>query len=200
HRQAIPFHQDVKTVPLADRLVGRYFRRDTGADFLRHLRIGSIAPDLAGPDRPTPDVDLALAAAAQVDAAVARVQDFHLVPLAVLHGLLAARQDHRPQPLGRLGGPAPVADQLEVAILLLGPQVLVLRVAFAVVVQPPILRLPVPLVPVFVLPAGQIDARVERPERLGLRGNLLRGRIGTWQLLDAQVAEVALTPLRLQTD
>ena len=51
---------------------------------------------------------------------------------------------------------ADVERQLEVAVLFLGPEVLVLRLALAVVVQPPVLRLPVALV------AGRSSSRAGR--------------------------------------
>src|SRR5262249_54384337 len=108
-----------------------------------------------------------------------------------------------PFALHGLGRQPPVADQLEVAVLLLGPQVLLLGLALAVVAQDPVLRLPVALVAWMLLPAGQVDAVVKRPEppvRLAHVGPPGKPGAAGGQFLDAEVAEVALGALGFEAE
>src|SRR5262249_1435764 len=157
--------------------------------------VGAVAVHLPRADWPAPDVNLALTAAAQVDPTVARVQHFHLLHLPILvHGVVAIGQDDRPLHLRRLGAPAPVADQLEVAVLLLTPQV----GALAVVVEDPVARLPVALVRGLGLPVAEVQPGVKTLEPPGEVGRLLRRGVAAGQFLDFQVLEAALRALHLQ--
>src|SRR5207302_7323561 len=124
-----------------------------GADLGRLGFVGAIAVDFARSDGPAPDVDLALVVAAQIDAAVAGVVHFHFFLLAGVVGrILAAGHDDRPLHLLRLARQPPIGQQREVAEFLLGPQILVLGFALAVVFQQPVGALPVPLVAGFLNP------------------------------------------------
>ena len=66
----LPSDRDLEPVPLADRLVGLHAGRDGGASSGGRPGIRADAVHLARADRPAPDVDLILAAAAEVDAGI----------------------------------------------------------------------------------------------------------------------------------
>src|SRR5262249_14370216 len=159
--------------------------RDAGANFGRKIFIQSIAPDFARTGRPAPDVDLALAAAAQENAAVARIGHLDLLLLAlIVKCVFAAGQDDGAHLLFGFWVPAPITDENEVAVFLLRPEIFVLGFAFAVVVENPIFRLPMTFVAGLVLPSSQVDAGVKRLESFGERRDFVRLRIGGRQFLD----------------
>src|SRR5262249_55051368 len=93
---------------------------------------------------------------------------------------------------------APVADEFKVAELFLAPEVLVLGLALAIVMQDPIARLPMLGMARILFPARQIQAGVEAFEATIHIGNLLRLRIGAGQFLDLEVLEPALRPFGFQ--
>src|SRR5262249_5225939 len=80
------------------------------------------------------------------------------------------------------------------------PEVLVPGRALAVVVEDRVARPPVPGVARVGPPAAQVQPRVKRRETLIQGRRLCRRRAGRGQLLDADVAEVALRALRLEAE
>src|SRR5205809_309341 len=58
--EAVADELDLELIPLAARPIHRLLRSDRGTHLRRHLRIHAVAVDLAGANRPHPDVDLAL--------------------------------------------------------------------------------------------------------------------------------------------
>src|SRR5438552_2549228 len=95
-RELVASHCNNEAIPLADWLVRPDFRCHRRADFRRLLLIFAIAPNLARTDRPTPDIDLAFGAPAQVNAAIARVGHFnHFLRTILVLRVLPAGKDNR---------------------------------------------------------------------------------------------------------
>src|SRR5690606_26509366 len=135
-------HGDDEAIPAAEGIVGTFLRCDTGTHFGWLRFVGAVAVDFARAGGPAPDVDLAFAVAAEVDAAVTGVGDaFALGPAVVVGRVAAVGQDDPPGHLGRLGGEPPVGDEDEVGVFLFGPQILVFGLAFAIVDEPPVFAL-----------------------------------------------------------
>jgi hypothetical protein len=113
-----------------------------------------------------------------------------------IDGVVAAGKDDGPFLLGdALRVHPPVDDHLKVAVVLVGPEMVVFHLfgfSLAIMEQHPVLGLPVPLVRRVRPPAGQIQAAIHRLEALVLRRNLFGLGIGRGELADFQVAEVAL--------
>src|SRR5262245_27458608 len=86
---ALAAHPNEKSVPLAKGFVGANFRSHRRADFVRQRFVLPIIPHLPGADGPAPDVDLSLADAADVDAAVSRVGNFDRFARAVVVARIA---------------------------------------------------------------------------------------------------------------
>src|SRR6185437_9539117 len=116
HRSAIEFdrqpiapHRDEEAVPFAERMVGLDLWSDAGADLGRHFFIDAIAENPARTDRAAPDVDLALAVAAQIDSAVAGILHRYGFRLAVVVlRVLAAGQNQRAKLLFGRGVQPPI--------------------------------------------------------------------------------------------
>ena len=144
-----------------------------------HLLVGPVAVHFAGADGVAGDVDLRLAEAAEQDAAVARVGDVERLA-ASRRGSWRRRRWGGP-PAGDAAPACPGSRQSAISTKLpydfLGPEVLVLGLALAVVGKDEVLGLPVAGVARVEAPAAEVESRVERDKaRVERRGLLLAER------------------------
>ena len=179
-RDRLTPRRDLEMVPLAHRPVSLVPGGDGGAEVGRGVAAGPHGVHLARADGPAPDVDLVIAVAAEEDAGVGVGQrELQFFAVDVLR-VRAVGQDVRDVLVDerRLLEP-PVQPQHEVAVLPLGPQVLVARgFAAGVVVDHAVDDLPVPVVAVGHLPAGEVLAVEQGDEALRLRIVARRGQRG----------------------
>ena len=178
HRDLITFDGNQKTVPLADRFVSPHLGRAGSTDRKRHLGIVAVAINFTRANGPTPNVDLALLIAAQIDPTVPAGFGGRLdaAPLAIkLIGAIGV--DDRGGSFAAFVLPAPVHLEDKVFVTFGCPEMGIGRGAFAIVNEGTVLPadLPVWFVGIGQLPSVEVDAVKERGKPEGL-GAGLRGR------------------------
>ena len=108
-------------------MVGLESRCHARADLPRQLLVVADAVNFPGADRPAPDVQLILRHAAEVDPRIGvRHRVGQVLAIRTLHGA-AVGEDIRYVVEARRLLDAPVETELEVAVFLLGPEILVTR-------------------------------------------------------------------------